>query len=420
MSAIQASEEPTSRDDAKRTFQKMPIVELGKRTAKEFMDDEVPELAAGVAYHAIFAIPPMIIFIVTLAALVDQVTSVGVADRLRDLVAERAPADTQELLTGLVDSAIAGVSGGVASLGVAISALVALWSGSNGVSTIIRAFNRAYDVDEDRPFVKKKLVSIGLTVLMGVLIILAFTMFVFGGQIGTWVADQVGLGSAFEVTWNILRWPLAIIFIMFMLAVLYYLGPNIEQSFHWISPGSVVATLLWIAIVFGFKFYVSIADPGSAYGAVGGIVVLLFFLYLSGIAFLVGAEVNAVLQRRYDEKTIRDLAENPEKAKNTDARVENIENARDFDRREGTAAASAAVSNAEPHLTNVRARAAATSAATPATKPVRTAAPPRARSANQPAIDDDSPGLGKQAATFVGTLVAAFAVSKLRRGKERN
>jgi len=421
MSAIQASNEPTSRDDTRHTFQKLPITELGKRTAKEFMDDEVPELAAGVAYHAIFAIPPMIIFIVTLAALVDQITSVGVADRLRDLVAERAPADTQELLTGLVDSAIADVSGGVASIGIAISALLALWSGSNGVSTIIRAFNRAYDVNEDRPFVKKKLVSIGLTVLMGVLIILAFTLFVFGGQIGTWVAEQVGLGSAFEVTWNILRWPLAILFIMFMLAVLYYLGPNIEQSFHWISPGSVVATLLWIAIVFGFKFYVSVADPGSAYGAVGGIVVLLFFLYLSSIAFLVGAEVNAVLQRRYDEETIRDLAENPEKAENTDVRLENIENARDFDRREGTSTAPVAAAKAKPHLPNARDRADATKEATTTATTITTS--PRAVPANRldnRSDQEESQGTGKRVATFLGTMVAAFAVSKLRRGKERN
>src|SRR5699024_8192759 len=150
--------------------------------------------------------------------------------------------------------------------------------------------------------------------LMGVLIILAFTMFVFGQQIGSWVADKVGLSSAFELAWNIARWPMAIIFIMFMLAVLYYLGPNVEQSFHWISPGSVIATILWVIVVFGFKFYVTYANPGSAYGAVGGVVVLLFFLYLSSIVFLIGAEVNAVLQRRYDEKTVKDLAQHPEKA----------------------------------------------------------------------------------------------------------
>jgi len=409
MTAINPVAEPTSSDDTKQKVEKLPLKELGKRTIKEFQHDEVPELAAGVAYHAVFAIPPMIIFMVTLAALVGQVTSIDVAGQLRDLINERAPQDTQELLTSLVDSAIADVSGGLASFGVAASALVALWSGSNGVSTIIRAFNRAYDVDEDRPFIKKKLVSIGLTILMGILIILAFTLFVFGGQIGTWIAEQVGLGSAFEVTWNILRWPMAIIFIMFLLAVLYYLGPNVEQSFHWISPGSVVATLLWIAIVFGFKFYVTYANPGSAYGAVGGIVVLLFFLYLTAIAFLVGAEVNAVLQRRYDEKTIRDLAENPDKAENSDVRLENIENARDFDVREGTATA--------------------TNPAVAATAPTSRRMPLPARRAPsahrlQPVeprpVQPEQPSVGKRVATFAGTTLAAIAISKIRRGKERN
>ena len=404
MSAIQATNEPTSKDDTTSKLQKMPIKDLGKRTFKEFREDEVTELAAGVAYHAIFAIPPMIIFVVTLAALVGQFTPIEVADRLRDLISERAPADTRDILTSIVDSAIANVSGGVASFGVIVSALVALWSGSNGVSTIIRAFNRAYDVDEDRPFIKKKLVSIGLTVLMGVLIILAFTLFVFGAQIGTWVAELVGLGSAFELVWNILRWPLAIIFVMFMLAVLYYLGPNVEQSFQWISPGSVVATLLWIAVTFGFKFYVTFANPGSAYGALGGIVVLLFFLYLSSIVFLVGAEINAVLQRRYDEETVKDLANHPDKAKNTEVRISNEQRARGFDRREGTATASGTM----PVITTV-------DTATPgaATRPV---AEPVVR---QPG-ESDSPGMGKRAATFAGSMLAAFAVSKLRRNKERH
>jgi membrane protein len=390
MNTIQTSEEPTSRDDAKLTFQKMPIKELGKRTVEEFKGDEVPELAAGVAYHAIFAIPPIIIFMVTLASLVDQVTASDIAGRLRNLINERAPAETQELLTSLVDTAIADVSGGAASFAVLMSAAIALWSGSNGVSTIIRAFNRAYDVDDDRAFVKKKLLSLGLTVLMGVLTVLAFTLFVFGEQIGSWVAERVGLGSAFEVMWNILRWPMAIVFFMFMLAVLYYLGPNVEQSFHWISPGSVIATLLWIVVTFGFKFYVTYANPGSAYGALGGVVVLMFYLYLSSIVFLVGAEINAVLQRRYDEKTVEDLANHPEKAANSDERAANEQNARDFDRREGTATTSGV-------------------ATVSSTQPV----------AQLPA-ESNSPGLGKRAATFAGSMLAAFAVSKLRRDKERH
>jgi len=390
MNAIQADSEPTSRDDAKATFQKLPIKELGKRTFKEFKDDEVTEMAAGVAYHAIFAIPPMIVFLVTLAALVSQVTSVDIAGRLLDVINRSAPGDTRELLTGLVESAIQNVSGGAASFGVITAAAVALWSGSNGISTIIRAFNRAYDVEEDRSFIKKKLISIGLTVLVGVLVILAFTLFIFGQQIGNWGAEQLGLGSAFEFVWNILRWPLAGAFIVFLLAVLYYLGPNVEQSFHWISPGSIVATVLWIAIVLGLKVYLAFSNPGSAYGALGGVVVLLFFLYLTAIAFLVGAEVNAVLQRRYDEKTVEDLAQHPDKVTNSDERAANEQRARDMDRREGTSTAQSSTTNTD----------------TPSTT----------RRAGKPA----KPGLGKRVATLAGSSLVALAVSKLRRGKERN
>lgn len=408
MNAIQVEHEPTSEDSAKATFQKLPLKELGKRTFSEFKDDEVTEMAAGVAYHAIFAIPPMIIFIVTLAALVGQITSVDVAGMLRDSINERAPADTRELLTGLVDSAIADVSGGVASFGVIISAAVALWSGSNGISTFIRAFNRAYDVDEDRPFIKKKAVSIGLTILMGVLIILAFVLFVFGQQIGSWGAGQLGLGSAFEIAWNILRWPLAVAFIVFLLAVLYYLGPNVEQTFHWISPGSIVATLLWIAVVFGFKIYVTFSNPGSAYGAVGGVVVLLFFLYLTAIVFLIGAEVNAVLQRRYDEKTIKDLAHHPDKVANREEREYNAQNARDLDRREGTMVARQSSSNPSSGSNN--------SADPNDSKQVRSTRPGKEKPKKKSKSSKDNQlyksGFGNRIGRMIGSTILSFASSK--------
>jgi membrane protein len=148
--------------------------------------------------------------------------------------------------------------------------------------------------------------------LLALFINLAFILLVFGRRIGQWIADQVGLGSAFNVFWNILRWPLAIAAIMVILAVLYYAGPDIEQSFRWISPGSVVATILWLIATAVVGIYVSFFKPGSAYGVVGSVLVLLFFLYVTGIIFVLGAELNALLGKRYDPETVRDLASKPE------------------------------------------------------------------------------------------------------------
>jgi membrane protein len=295
-------------------------------------------LAAEIAYHALFAIPPMIIFLVALAAVVNNFTTIPVADNLITIIEDRAPAEMQELLVTLVQNAVDQVSG-AAALGLLSAAAIALWSGSNGIATLMKAFNRAYDVIEERSFVRKKLVAIGLTILMSVLVIAAFALFVFGQQIGTFVASQFGLGSAFITTWQILRWPMAIIFIMFLLAVLYYLGPNVEQSFRWISPGSVVATIIWFGIVFGFRIYLNFSDPGSAYGAVGSVVVLLFFLYLSGIAFVIGAEVNAVLGKRYDPETVEDLATNTQKVRGGENVAAAQQRAENLDRRDGTATA---------------------------------------------------------------------------------
>ena len=189
---------------------------------------------------------------------------------------------------------------------------------------------------ETRSFVRQKLTAIGLTVLSAALVVAAFVLFVFGGSIGAWVANLFGLGSVFTLVWNLLRWPLAIIFISFMLAVVYYLGPNIQQSFRWISPGSVIATLLWVLAVLGFKFYLVISNPGSAYGAAGSVLVLLFFLYVSGIIVVLGAELNAVLAKHVDPKTVTDLAQHPQKVTSAAEQARAHQRAQQFDQREGT------------------------------------------------------------------------------------
>jgi membrane protein len=356
---------------AEQAGERPPVKDIAKETFREFTDDDVPGMAAEIAYHAVFAIPPFIVFLVALAAVVNNFTTIPVAENLITVIEERAPADMQEMLTTLVQNAVDQV-GGAASIGLLTAAAIALWSGSNGVATLMKGFNRAYDVAEERSFVRKKVVAIGLTALISVLIVAAFALFVFGEQIGSFIAGQVGLGGAFMTTWQILRWPMAIVFIMFLLAVLYYLGPNVEQSFRWISPGSVVATLIWVVIVMGFNLYLALADPGSAYGALGSVVVLLFFLYLTGIAFMVGAEVNAVLGKRYDPETIEDLAQHPEKNTDAEHAAAAEQRARNLDEREGTQ-----------------------------TAPRRTSSHRR--------------GFGARVATGAGSLAAALVLSRLRR-----
>lgn len=298
--------EPTK--DMAAAAPKITRVSTAKEVMAEFSEDDVPGMAAEIAYHLVFALAPLLIFIISLAVIVDTYTGFDISGELQELITERAPSpEVEEVLSQLVDNAVTEAGGGVASFGAISSLLIALWSGSNAVATLMKAFNRAYDVPEARPWVRKKLVAIALTFGLTLGVILSFVLFVFGGDIGGLIAEWFGLGSVFEWVWNIARFPIALVVIMTLLAMLYYFGPNIEQTFRWISPGSVIATLLWVGAVFGFSIYLNFADPGSAYGAFGGVIVLLFFFYVTGIIFLIGAEINAVIGRRFDPATINDM-----------------------------------------------------------------------------------------------------------------
>lgn len=342
------SSEASSQASPSTKAKRLPLKQLGKQYMEEFKKDDLTGMAAEIAYYLIFAIPPMLILLVMGAAILNAFTDVPVVENLRDMVTQNAPETMQDVLNSVINNAVAEVDGGLASVGAIFTALLAIWSASNGVGAFMKGFNRTYDVVESRGFVKKKAVAIGLTLLMAVLVNLAFALFVFGGDIGGWIAEQVGLGSVFTTVWNIARWPVAIIFVMLMLAVLYYLGPAIEQSFQWISPGSILATLLWVVAVFGFQFYLALSDPGSAYGAFGGLIVFLFFLYISGLIFLLGAELNAVLQKRYDEETVAFRAENPELLEDEETQREARTRARQHDRREGTDITEGAGSSSAP------------------------------------------------------------------------
>lgn len=289
------------------TTESRGLIATARELIGEFQDDDVPGMSAEVAYHAIFSIPPLLVVFVTLAAVINEFSDFDLAGRMQEMIESDAPESTRDILEALITNAVERVDGGAASVGLAAAVLIALWAGSNGVAALIKAFNRAYDTGDERPFVKKRGLAILLTIVLGLIVNLSLMLWVFGRQIGEWIAKQFGMGGTFELLWDISRWPLGTLIIVLMLTVLYYFAPNVDQMLRWVLPGALLSTVLWFVLVFGFSIYLQFANPGSAYGALGGLIVFLFFLYLTALIFIVGAELNAILARRHDAVMIEDL-----------------------------------------------------------------------------------------------------------------
>lgn len=299
--------------EMKQAFHQFSAKDFGKTLFHRFQKDNVTGLASQVAYNLIYAIPPLIILLVTLAALLNATTGLAVTDTLHSAITNHAPSTAQPLLNQLVTNAIENAGASAVSIGAVVAFLLALYGASGGVGSLIDAFNRAFEVEGQRGFVKSKALVFGLTLLTSLLVIAAFVLPLIAHSLGSWVAGLVGLGSLFTLLWSVASWVLAAFFIVLVLATLYYFGPDVKQSWKWISPGSVIATILWLLAIVGFKLYLAVSNPASGYGAAGGVVVLLTFLWVTGLVFILGAEINAILEKRYDIKTIRDLAGHPAK-----------------------------------------------------------------------------------------------------------
>jgi membrane protein len=184
-------------------------------------------------------------------------------------------------------------NGGLLTFGVA----GALWSSSAALVSIVGALNRAYDIDEGRPWWKVRLVSIGLTLGVALIVLVALSLVLVGPTLADKLGQTTGWGTPFEWTWLILQWPLVFALVASGIGLIYYFGPDAEQDWAWITPGAVAATMLWLLISLLFKVYVAnFTDYEGSYGAVGGVIVLMLWFYVSGIAILTGAELNAEIE----------------------------------------------------------------------------------------------------------------------------
>jgi membrane protein len=264
--------------------------ELLKRTAKETSADDCFGLAAQLAYYFFLALFPAVLFVLALASFFPLTNFIDdVVRTLRPV----APGEVLNVLEEQLRRISNADSGGILTIGI----LGAIWSSSAALVAIVSSLNRAYDIEESRPWWKVRLTAVGLTLALALLVLTSFTLVVAGPTIAEHLASSFGAGAVFEWSWKILQWPVAFFLVSMAVGLVYYFAPDAEQDWTWITPGAVIGTLLWMVSSLAFRYYVTnFTDYNATYGAVGGVIVLLLWFYISGLAILVGAELNAEIE----------------------------------------------------------------------------------------------------------------------------
>ena len=264
--------------------------ELARRTWREVIDDDVLGLAAQLSYYFFLALFPAILFLLAVASFfpLSNITD-DVGRSLGPFVSPQVLGLIQEQMRRLANNE----NGGLLTFGVA----GALWSSSAALVSIVGALNRAYDIEEGRPWWKVRLVAVGLTFGVALFVVIALSLVLVGPTIAEKLGQTTGWGAPFEWTWLILQWPLVFVLVATGIGLIYYFGPDADQDWAWITPGAIAATILWLVVSLLFKIYVAnFTDYEGSYGTVGAVIVVLLWFYVSGIAILTGAELNAEIE----------------------------------------------------------------------------------------------------------------------------
>lgn len=277
-------------------------LEVLKRAIRDFSADSMTTYAAALAYRIIFSLFPFLLFLV---ALLGVLHIPQLFDWMREQAALLVPGEAMDQVNSVIDE-LQTPRGGLVSIGI----VLALWSASFGVMTLIEALNVAYDAAERRPAWRLYLLSILYTVGLALLMVAVAALMVLGPQAASWAAARLGMDTVFVTIWNWIRWPVAVLLMMLAVSVVYYVGPNIRQRFRFITPGAILSVVVWIAASAGFGYYVqNFGNYNATYGSIGAIVILLLYFYLSASVLLFGAEINAVIRNHCEGRPDGPLAD---------------------------------------------------------------------------------------------------------------
>ena len=272
----------------------LPLHRVMVRTVTEFVDDEMSTYASALAYQMLFSLFPFILFLIALIGFLHLPDFFSWLRLQSELV---LPPQALESVNPVIDQ-LQQSKGGLLSVGI----VIALYTASAGVRLMMSAMNAAYDVVEGRPVWKRFPLSIVYTVGIAGMLLVAAALMVLGPQVMGWIAAQVGLEEFIVTLWTIARWPVIVILMMVAVALIYYVMPDVKQEFRFITPGSVLAVVVWIIASLGFAFYVkTFANYNAMYGSIGAIIVLLLYFYISAAVLLLGAEMNAVIEHMSSE-----------------------------------------------------------------------------------------------------------------------
>lgn len=265
-----------------------------RTTVREFLDDQCTDLAAALTYYAVMALAPALLAVVSLLSLVDRPDDVidGIVDLGRGAGAGEQVEGIRPVLENLSEAPAAGIA-------LVVGLVVALWSASGYVAAFSRGMNRVYEVDEGRPIWKLRPVLLLLTAVLVVIAVLVVALLVLSGPVAESVGEAVGLSSTVVTVWQVVKWPVVVVLVVAAIALLYHGTPNVRQpKFRWVSVGALLALVVWALATAGLGLYVStFASYDETYGSLAGVIVLLLWLWLTNLALLFGAELDAELER---------------------------------------------------------------------------------------------------------------------------